>query len=91
MKKAYFPFWIVSYFHNGTEASGVSRDGHYQVSMTQKGVELSWIILEMMKSIQISLSGVYFCLFDLIFALEKYVKSLLSFSKTEKYESESEV
>ena len=59
--------------------------------MTQKGVEFSWIILEMMKSIQISLSGVYFCLLDLIFALEKYVKSLLSFSNTEEYESESEV
>ena len=60
---------------------GVSRDGHYRVLITQKGFEFSWIILEMMKSIQISNSGVYFCLFDLIFALEKYVNHYFRFRR----------
>ena len=57
-----FTFWIASNFHNGSKASGVSRDEHYQVLMTQKGVEFSWIILEMMKSIYKSVFLVlYFC------------------------------
>ena len=72
---------FASDFHNGSKASSVSRDGHYQGLMTQNGVELSWIILEMMKYIQISLSGEHFCLFVSIFALEKYANHYFRFRR----------
>ena len=66
---------------NGSEASGVSRDGHYQGLMTQNGVEFSWIFLEMIKYIQISLSCEHFCLFIQFYALEKYVNHYFRFRR----------
>ena len=72
---------------NGSEASGVSRDGHYQGLMTQNGVEFSWIFLEMIiKYIQISLSGKHFCLFVSFFLPLKSM-SIITFV-FEEYESE---